>query len=214
MHNRVRGTMMTKLSYKVCITLIYTLLSGCFLFSKNELPPNPPQFIDHSTIGASTTLGPGDIFEVKVYGEPDLSGIFRVSSDGYVNFPLIGKIKVEGLPAIKVEEIIISKLKDGYLKDPQVSVFIKEYNSKKIFVFGEVQKPGTFIYEDNMTIIQAITLAGGFTKLADKNKVSVTRIENNEEKRIYLPVEDIGKGKEKNFFLKPGDIIFVPESFF
>ncbi|MGB9599414.1 MAG: polysaccharide biosynthesis/export family protein [Myxococcota bacterium] len=198
----------------IVLVFIIPAVSGCLLFGKGESVPNPPQFIDLSTIGGSTTLGPGDIFEVKVYGEPDLSGIFRVSSDGFVNFPLIGKIKVEGLPAIKVEEIIISKLKDGYLKDPQVSVFIKEYNSKKIFVFGEVQKPGTFIYEDNMTIIQAITIAGGFTKLADKNKVSVTRIENNEEKRIYLPVEDIGKGKEKNFFLKPGDIIFVPESFF
>jgi len=196
------------------IFVLVVSLNGCFLFGKSEPAPNPPQFIDLSTIGGSTTLGPGDIFEVKVYGEPDLSGIFRVSSDGFVNFPLIGKIKVDGLPAIKVEEIIISRLKDGFLKDPQVSVFIKEYNSKKIFVFGEVQKPGTFIYEDNMTIIQAITIAGGFTKLADKNKVSVTRIENNEEKRIYLPVEDIGKGKERNFFLKPGDIIFVPESFF
>lgn len=198
----------------IFLGFVLILYNGCFLFERKESVPNPPQFIDLSTIGGSTTLGPGDIFEVKVYGEPDLSGIFRVSSDGFVNFPLIGKIKVEGLPAIKVEEIIISKLKDGFLKDPQVSVFIKEYNSKKIFVFGEVQKPGTFIYEDNMTIIQAITIAGGFTKLADKNKVSVTRIENNEEKRIYLPVEDIGKGKEKNFFLKPGDIIFVPESFF
>lgn len=196
------------------IILLSFTTTECLFFSKNEPAPNPPQFIDLSTIGGSTTLGAGDIFEVKVYGEPDLSGIFRVSSDGFVNFPLIGKIKVEGLPAIKVEEIIITKLKDGYLRDPQVSVFIKEYNSKKIFVFGEVQKPGTFIYDDNMTIIQAITLAGGFTKLADKNKVCVTRIENNQEKRIYLPVEDIGKGKEKNFFLRPGDIIFVPESFF
>lgn len=196
------------------IMLLLSIVTSCFLFSKNEPRPNPSTFVAMSTRVGSTTLGAGDIFEVKVYGEPDLSGTFRVSSDGFVNFPMIGKVRVEGLPAIKVEEIIATKLKDGFLKDPQVSVFIKEYNSKKIFVFGEVQKPGTFLYEDNMTIIQAITIAGGFTKLADKNKVSVTRIENNKERHIYLPVEDIGKGKEKNFFLKPGDIIFVPESLF
>jgi polysaccharide export outer membrane protein len=109
---------------------------------------------------------------------------------------------------------LIAKLKQGFLKEPQVSVFVKEYNSKKVFVFGEVQKPGTFMYEEEMTIIQAITVAGGFAKSAAKNKVSVTRLEDGIEKRIFLSVEEIGRGKERNFFLMPGDIVFVPESFF
>ena len=87
-------------------------------------------------------------------------------------------------------------------------------NSKKIFVFGEVQKPGTFPYEDGMSIIQAVTLAGGFTKTAAKNNSNVTRIVDGQEQKIRVPVEDIGVGKEPNFQLQPGDIVFVPESFF
>jgi polysaccharide export outer membrane protein len=93
-------------------------------------------------------------------------------------------------------------------------VLIREYNSKKIFVFGEVQKPGTFPYEENMSIVQAITLAGGFTKIASKNGTQVTRIVEGREQKVRVPVEDIGVGRERNFSLKPGDIVFVPESFF
>jgi polysaccharide export outer membrane protein len=92
-------------------------------------------------------------------------------------------------------------------------VFLKEYNSKKVFVFGEVQKPGTFPFEENMSIVQAITLAGGFGKLASKNAVIVTRQVGGEERKIKVAVESIGEGREKNFALRPGDIVYVPESF-
>jgi len=152
--------------------------------------------------------------EVRVFGDADLSGVYRVSSDGMINFPLVGKVKADGLSSTGLADLLTARLKDGFLKDPQVSVFVKEYNSKKVFVFGEVQKPGTFPYEDDMTIIQAITIAGGFTKTAAKNKVAVTRLEDGTEKRVFLSVEEIGRGKEKNFFMKPGDIVFVPESLF
>ena len=191
------------------------LLSGCFLFGRDGKGAEPPNFAPGaSSKGVSTTLGIGDIFEVRIFGETDLSGVYRVSSDGMINFPLVGKIKAEGLSSTALADALTARLKDGFLKDPQVSIFVKEYNSKKVFVFGEVQKPGTFPYEDDMTIIQAITIAGGFIKTASKNKVSVTRIEDSVEKRVFLSVEEIGRGKEKNFFMKPGDIVFVPESFF
>jgi polysaccharide export outer membrane protein len=159
-------------------------------------------------------MGVGDVFEVRVFGEAELSGIYRVASDGTISFPLIGKVQTVGLTVTELTDIITERLRDGFLKYPQVSIFVKEYNSKKIFVFGEVQKPGTFSYEEDMTIIQAITVAGGFTKTASKNKVSVTRLEEAIEKRVFLSVEEIGRGKEKNFFLLPGDIVFVPESIF
>ncbi|HZN93520.1 MAG TPA: SLBB domain-containing protein, partial [Myxococcales bacterium] len=101
-----------------------------------------------------------------------------------------------------------------YLKHPAVSVLLREYNSKKVFVFGEVQRPGTFPFDSDMSIIQAVTLAGGFTRSAAKNSISVTRIIDGQERKIRVPVEDIGTGKERNFQLQPGDIVFVPESFF
>jgi polysaccharide export outer membrane protein len=93
-----------------------------------------------------------------------------------------------------------------------VSIFIKEYNSKKISVFGQVNKPGTFKYEDKMSVTQAVSMAGGFTKMAAKDDTNVTRIEEGEEKKYPVPVESIAQGQAKNFYLQPGDIVYVPES--
>ena len=104
-------------------------------------------------------LGPGDVFEVRVYGEEDLSGEYRVSSDGNINFPLVGKLGVDGKTATEISDEISARL-TKFIKDPSVSVFVKEYQSKKVYVYGRVQKAGTFPYEDGMNIIQAITLAG------------------------------------------------------
>ncbi len=163
--------------------------------------------------GPASTLGPGDLVEVRVFQEPDHSGIWRVSPEGTIDYPLCGKVELTGRTTSTAADSLRECL-TRYLRRPQVSVLIREYNSKKIFVFGEVQKPGTFPHEGEMTIIQAITLAGGFTKLAAKNSTNVTRIVEGQERKIRVPVEDIGVGREKNFLLQPGDIVFVPESFF
>lgn len=162
---------------------------------------------------ASATLGSGDVVEIRVYGEPDLSGAFRVSPDGTIDYPFCGRVRAASLSAGGLVDRLTGCLKGGYLKNPQVTVFLKEYNSKKVFVFGDVQKPGTFPFEDRMSVIQAVTLAGGFTKTAAKNSVIVTRVVNNDERKIKVPVEGIGEGREKNFALQPGDIVYVPESF-
>ncbi|EAU67344.1 AceH [Stigmatella aurantiaca DW4/3-1] len=151
--------------------------------------------------------------EVRVFQEPDHSGIWRVSPEGTIDYPLCGKVTLEGRTSSTAADVLRECLA-RYLRNPQVAVLIREYNSKKIFVFGEVQKPGTFPYDGEMTIIQAITLAGGFTKLAAKNSTNVTRRVDGQERKIRVPVEDIGVGREKNFLLQPGDIIFIPESFF
>ncbi|WP_373044311.1 polysaccharide biosynthesis/export family protein [Vulgatibacter sp.] len=163
---------------------------------------------------AAQTLGSGDVFEVRVVGEEDLSGAYRVASDGSVSFPFCGRIEVGGKTAPETSEALTSCLAAGYIKNPQVSVFIKERHSKKVFVFGEVQKPGTFLFEDGMNVIQAITLAEGFGKLAASNSVVVTRIVDGQEQRYKVRVDDIGTGKSANFLLQPGDIVYVPESFF
>jgi polysaccharide export outer membrane protein len=162
----------------------------------------------------SATLGQDDVFDVRVYQETDLTGSYRVSSEGTINFPLIGKVVVEGKTPAEIAQEIRQRLEADYLQTAYVSVFVKEFNSKKIFVFGEVQKPGTFRYEENMSIIQAITLAGGFTRTAAKNSVSVTRLVKGEETRLNVEVENIWKGKQENIRLRPGDIIFVPETLF
>jgi protein involved in polysaccharide export with SLBB domain len=161
-----------------------------------------------------TTLGSGDLLEVRVFQEPDLSGPFRLSPEGTVDYPLCGKVKLSGRTSSQAADSLTACLAEKYIKHPQVTVLIREYNSKKVFIFGEVQKPGTFPYDENMSIIQAVTLAGGFTRLASKNNTQVTRLIDGEEKKIRIPVDDIGRGAERNFPLQPGDIVFVPESLF
>jgi len=171
-----------------------------------EAPMVPPS--------VDTSLGVGDTFEVRVFGEPDLSGPFKVGSEGNVNYPLVGLLHVEGLEAQATAKLIADKLRQGILRDPQVTVLIKEQTSKKIYVLGQVGHPGTFSYTPSMSVVEAITVAGGFTPLAAKNDTTLTRNEAGKKTTLKVPVADIGEGRARNVFLQPGDIISVPERLF
>jgi len=173
-----------------------------------QLPPMP----DLKMMMRSATLGPGDVVEVRVYQEKELSGQFRIGSDGTFSYPLVGEIKAEGISATDLSKMITRKLETDYLREPQVSVFVKEFNSKKVFVLGEVRKPGTFRYEDKMSIVQAVTLAGGLKPLAAKDRLVLTRVIEGVEQKFGVPFEMISEGRTSNVFLQPGDIVFVPES--
>jgi protein involved in polysaccharide export with SLBB domain len=159
------------------------------------------------------TLAANDVVEVRVYQEADLSGIYRVSPDGTLDFPLCGRVGVAEMTASDAADALTGCLKASFVRRPQVSVMVKEFNSKKVFVFGEVVKPGSFPFEEGMTIIHAVSAAGGFAKTASKNSINVTRVLLGKEVKVPVRVEDIVVGREKNFALQPGDIIFVPETF-
>ena len=211
------------------ISLLSLLTIGCSAFpgandsnpkmissnAESVATPSQANTVNIVSTAASKTLalGPGDIFEIRVYNEKDISNIYRVSNSGHIDFPLLGSIKVDSLTSNQLVGVLETKLKE-FLKNPQVSVFIKEFHSKKVYVFGQVRKPGTFTYEENMNIIQAITLAGGLQPLADPNGTFVNRVVNGAEQKIKVAVKDIGKGEAPNIVLQPGDIIYVPESLF
>jgi len=163
---------------------------------------------------ADTSLGVGDSFDVRVYGEPDLSGSYRVGAEGAINFPLAGVIQVQGLDPQQLAKRIADKLSDGILRNPQVTVLVKEQTSKKVYILGQVSKPGTFNYTPSMSVVEAITMAGGFTPLAAKNDTTLTRNDQGVKTTVKVPVEDIGSGKARNVYLRPGDIISVPERLF
>ena len=145
------------------------------------------------SVGANT-LGTNDLLEVRVYGEADLTGVYRVAPEGFIDFPLCGKVKVVGLTPTQAADSLTGCLKQGFLRRPQVSVLVKEFNSKKVFVFGEVTKPGSFSYEEGMTIIHAVSQAGGLTRTASKNTVNVTRVLDGREVKVPVSVEDIVQG--------------------
>ena len=201
---------------KVLLKEAAVLFAGILFFSCNKTHSTANAFIAKQIdVPPDTTLGPSDVFDVRVFGENDLTDTFRVASDGTIDFPLIGTVAVNGKTPSEVASEIKRELKEeGYLSRPEVSVFVKEYNSKKVSVFGQVKHPGTYNYEENMSVVEAVSIAGGFTSLAQENKTMVIRIEAGKEKRYLIPVRKIGQGRVPNFMLRTGDIIFVPERIF
>ena len=189
--------------------LILAAAGGCWLGNQNKSVKAP------KTIQQDTTLGPGDAFDVRVFNEQSLSNTYQISPDGTIDYPLIGNIVVSGLDPQEIAVLIGKKLVEGkFLKNPQVSVLVKEYKSKKIHILGQVKNPGTFPYQDNMSVVQAVTLAGGFTPIAHENKTTITRKIEGKEVIIRAEVGKISKGEAPNIFLQAGDIIYVPERVF
>ena len=159
-------------------------------------------------------VGVDDTFDVRVFGEPELSAAYRVASDGTIDFPLAGRIRVAGLRTGEIQKELTTRLHNGYLKEPQVTVTMKEWNSRKVSVLGQVQKPGPVAYHPNMTIIDAIALAGGFTGIAAKNSVSLRREGGGKvQSRVYR-VADITEGRSNNIPVLPGDVVVVEERLF
>ena len=176
--------------------------------------PPPSKYPVQEVAVEDTTLGPGDVFEVHVYRQEELTGTYEVSPECNVAYPLIGTIEVCGKSPPDLGRKIKEGLADGYLKNPQVSVLVKEYRSKKVSVFGQVKKPGTLPYAAGMTVVEAVSQAGGFTEMARKNAVVVTRITSGAKTRYTIPVESIGEGRADNFIIRPGDVIHVPRRTF
>jgi polysaccharide export outer membrane protein len=164
---------------------------------------------------ALSYIGPGDKLKIMVYGEKQLSGLYQVSPEGAIMFPFAGNINVKGYTSFSLAERIAELLRQGYLKDPQVTVLVQEFVSKRIYVLGQVKQAGNFPMKEAMSIVEAISLAGGFTNFADISNVVVTRkIKGGQEKKYIINIEEVVNGDKKNFYLKPGDIIFVRERFF
>jgi protein involved in polysaccharide export with SLBB domain len=159
-------------------------------------------------------IGVDDTFDVRVYGETELSGVYRVATDGSIDYPLAGRLHVAGLRPGEIQELLVTKLKEGFLKDPQVTVTIKDRNSQKISVLGQVARPGQVSYYPNMTIVDAIASAGGFTGIAAKNSVSLRREVSGKIETKVFPVADISEGRSPNVTVLPGDVLVVDERVF
>ena len=163
-------------------------------------------------------IATGDVVSITVYGQPDLETKSRVDSAGEITFPLIGNVKISGISENEAVKKITALLEKDYLINPQVSIFIQEYHPKKVFVMGFVNRPGEYeLFKDrDTTVIEAITMAGGFKEGAAQNGTKIIRKENDTQTTIPVKITDITqKGrKEGDVPLKPGDVIFVPESFF
>jgi protein involved in polysaccharide export with SLBB domain len=193
---------------RVVLSLAVLIVGGCY--------GAPKKVVNAGAEGelAEDRVGIDDVFDVRVYGEADLSGIYRVATDGTIDYPLAGRLQVSGLRTGEVQRLIVTKLKAGFLHDPQVTVTIKERNSQKILVFGQVSKPGQVAYYPNMTIVDAIASAGGFTGIAAKNSVNLRREVGGKIETHVFPVADIAEGQSQNVRILPGDVLVVDERVF
>src|SRR5436309_2634884 len=145
---------------------------------------------------AEFKLGPDDVVEVFVYKEPELSPTVVVRPDGKISLPLIGELMVNGKSALELQREVTQKLAQ-YIAEPSVNVIVKEVNSAKVSVLGEVKTPGMYKIKDRATILDAVALAGGFTEYARRDKVTLIRIEpNGQQHRIQINVEDQIKGRK------------------
>lgn len=189
--------------------LVFALLlpSACARPTTSKLPTQVSE--------EDTTLGPGDVFDVTVFGEKDLSAKYQVGADGTVRYPFLGVLTVGGKEPDTIAQEISTGLKQGeFLRDPHVSVFVVQSNSKRISVIGAVAKPGTFPIIPGMTVVQAVSNAGGFTPLASKDDTVVTRKVQGKLERYRISVSEVTRGNADDFALRAGDLVFVPERIF
>lgn len=151
---------------------------------------------------AAYKLGAGDKLRIIVYGEQDLSGEFDVTGTGRVSLPLIGQVQATGLTLEEFEHEIAGKLEQGYLTNPKVSAEVLNY--RPFYIIGEVDKPGQYPYTSDMTVLNAVAVAGGFTYRANTDSVFITRGGGSE---VQYQVSQQVK-------VLPGDVVRVPERFF
>lgn len=157
-----------------------------------------------------------DVIEVEVFQEPELSKKFKVSSQGTINYPLLGSVSVTNLTVMETEAKITKLLGENYLVDPRVNVIISSTASRRVNIFGEVKQPGTFSIstDEPFTLLATLSKAGGFTDIADIKKVRIVRRKLGEEEIIRINVNDLINGRKgiKDIPLMNGDIITVPET--
>ena len=151
----------------------------------------------------SYKLGSGDLLKVKVFKHDDLSGEYRVDGSGAISFPLIGTVDAAGLSVQGLRKKITTKLKDGYLINPSVSVEV--LNFRPFYILGEVNKPGDYSYVSAMTVLNAVAMAGGFTGRAKRSDIVIIRAGDPNRKKSKADLDTV---------IMPGDIVEVPQRLF
>lgn len=184
------------------------LVSALFCQAQDKMPAAKdaakPVVPDSYIIGAS------DNISVTVFKEPTLSSNLLVRPDGMISMPLLGDVKAAGKTTVELADEITAKLKK-YMQDPNVTVVLAQVNSKKVYLLGEVSKPGPIELTPGMTFLQAIATAGGLTPFANSKRIYILRVDGGKEQKIAMQYKRALKGDlALNLNLNPGDTIVVP----
>ncbi len=156
-----------------------------------------------SNVVYSYHLGAGDQVKISVFGEPDLGGTFTVSGEGKVAVPLIGDTQAAGMTAPQLQATLEDAYRQGYLKDPKVTVEVLKF--RPFYILGEVKVPGEYAYDNGMTVVKAVAMAQGFTYRADEKHVYIKHLNSVHEDQVPLT---------SNQAVEPGDTIRITERYF
>lgn len=197
----------SKLSFASAVLATWLGATGCSSHHVASVTlPEPAQ---------STVVGPGDVFEISVLGEKDIPRTFRVQPDGTVDFPYLERVTIAGLEPQEIEATIEKGLLDRILSNPQVTVIVTQYNSKKISIVGAVLRPGSLPFQEGMKLVDAISLSGGLSNIADGEHVRITRtVAGNKTVTATVSVDDITDGRRSDIPLQAGDTIKVEQRVF
>ncbi|MDP9055202.1 MAG: polysaccharide biosynthesis/export family protein [Acidobacteriota bacterium] len=169
----------------------------------------PEATVAPPSVNTDYRLGPEDVVDIFVWKEPDLSTSVVVRPDGKISLPLAGEIEVTGRSASQLQQDIAARLQK-YVSQPIVNVMVKQINSQKISVLGEVRKPDVYKIKTRVSVLDAIAMAGGFTDLARPTKVVVLRkTAEGQQQRFRLNLKEITEGQGQPFYLEPLDTVYV-----
>jgi polysaccharide biosynthesis/export protein len=186
------------------------------LAKPNAQTPKPaPPVVQGPTVAvaADYAIGAEDVLGVLFWRDTEMSGDVTVRPDGMVTLPIVRDIKAAGLTPTQLADKIQEAARE-YVTDASVTVVVRQINSRKVFITGEVAKPGSYpISASSMTVMQLIAVAGGLTEWAQSKSITVMRLENGKSKSYPFNYRDVAKGKkaEQNLVLRPGDTVVVPE---
>jgi polysaccharide export outer membrane protein len=177
--------------------------------SPSSKPAPTPTPAVPATIDADYHIGPQDFVQIDVWKEPEITRTIPVRPDGKISLPLLNDVQAAGLTAMQLANNIREGL-TKYLNNPQVTVTVTQINSRRIFVTGEVAHSGALPLLPGMTVLQALSTAGGFTQFAREKNIYILRNENGKQVKIPYTYKDVLKGKKEDTVLQPGDVIVVP----
>ena len=157
-------------------------------------------------------IQPGDLLQVTVWKEQDLTGEVLVRSDGGLSFPLVGEVKAAGKTVEALREEFTKRLKDNYIPDPVVTISTKQMGGNQVYVIGKVQHPGGFAFVKPLDVMEVLSLAGGGTPFASLNDIIILRRENGKQRSIPFHYSDVlhGRNLSQNIVLESGDTVVVP----
>jgi polysaccharide export outer membrane protein len=192
---------------KVILVFCLMVLVGCIFAQENksEKSTTKSKAYDYN-------IGPQDLLTISVFEVPELNITVRVAEDGTIALPLLGVVKVEGLNQLQLENTLATLLEKSYLKNAQVTVFIKEYQSKKVSIIGAVQKTGDYELIGKQTLLQMLSRAGGILEKAGDKIIVIRQYKNGKSASLSIDIEELMlKGNPRlNIPLQPNDIINVP----